>query len=508
MKNKTLILFGFILAKFIIQYSLISPDYELHRDEYLHLDQGRHLAWGYFSVPPVTSWISYIILLLGNGVFWIKFFPALFGALTLLVVWKTIEELSGGLFALCLGTLSVLLSAILRINILYQPNSLDILLWTLVYFTIIKYINSGNYKWLYIAAVTFALGFLNKYSIVFLFLCLLPAILLTAQRIIFFKKHIFFAVALGLLIISPNLIWQYNNNFPVFHHLEELTKTQLVNGSRTDFLKEQIIFFFGSILVVAAALISFIIYLPFKKYRLFFWSFLFTLSLLAYFRAKGYYAIGLYPFLLAFGSVYIEQLLKERWTIYLRPVAIALPILIFIPLFRIAFPNNSPDYIQQNAQRYKDLNLLRWEDGKDHSLPQDFADMLGWKELAQKVDSAYASIADKDHTLVLCDNYGQAGAINYYSKNKNIQAVSFNADYINWFPLSRQLLHVVLIKEEGDTDKNREKEKQLFTTVMQFDQINNPFAREKNTNIYILKNASFDLNKRIREELEKKKNEH
>ena len=101
MKNK-IILLCFIFLKFLIQYSLISPEYELQRDEFLHLDQANHLAFGYLSVPPVTSWISYIIKLLGNSVFWIKFFPTLFGALTIFVVWKAIEELKGNLFALIL----------------------------------------------------------------------------------------------------------------------------------------------------------------------------------------------------------------------------------------------------------------------------------------------------------------------------------------------------------------------------------------------------------------------
>src|SRR5690606_234240 len=97
------------------------------RDEYLHLDLGQHLAWSYLSVPPVTSWISYIIYLLGNSIFWVKFFPALFGALTILVIWKTIEELKGNLFALVLGATCILFSALLRLNTLYQPNSLDVL---------------------------------------------------------------------------------------------------------------------------------------------------------------------------------------------------------------------------------------------------------------------------------------------------------------------------------------------------------------------------------------------
>ena len=168
MTKNTVILIGFILLKFLLQYILISSDYDLQRDEYLHIDQGQHLAWGFQSVPPFTSWISYLIHLLGNPVFWVKFFPALFGAMTIFIVWKAIEELNGNLFALILGSTCVLFSALLRINILYQPNSFDILSWTVLYFVLLKYIKTDNLKWLYIGAVVFAIGFLNKYNIVFL----------------------------------------------------------------------------------------------------------------------------------------------------------------------------------------------------------------------------------------------------------------------------------------------------------------------------------------------------
>jgi hypothetical protein len=144
MAKHSLTLSGFILLKFFLQYFLLSADYDLQRDEYLHLDQAHHLAWGYLSVPPFISWISYIIYLLGNSVFWIKFFPALFGALTIFVVWKAIEELNGNYFALILGATCVLFSALLRLNTLYQPNSFDVLCWTMLYFIIVKFINTEN----------------------------------------------------------------------------------------------------------------------------------------------------------------------------------------------------------------------------------------------------------------------------------------------------------------------------------------------------------------------------
>ena len=224
-RNGYFLLLILVVIKFIIQYSLVNSSYDLHRDEYLHLDQGKHLAWGFISVPPFTSWISYIISVLGNGVFWVKFFPALFGALTIVVVWFTVEELNGKLFAKVLAAVALIFSVLLRINILYQPNSFDILCWTMFYFTIIKYINSENNKWLMIAAITFAIGFLNKYNIIFLLIGLIPAILFTRHRKIFFNKQLYVSIIIALILISPNLIWQFQNNFPAYHHLKTLAAT-------------------------------------------------------------------------------------------------------------------------------------------------------------------------------------------------------------------------------------------------------------------------------------------
>ena len=239
---------------------------------------------------------------------------------------------------------------------------------------------------------------------------------------------------------------------------------------------------------------------------MFFWAFIFTLIIFVYFRAKAYYAIGLYPIFLAFGSVYLEELLKHKRYRYIRPVVILLPILIFIPFIKIAFPILSPEEINKLAPKYKDYNLFRWEDGKDHSLPQDFADMLGWRELAQKVDIAYEKLTEKDRVLVLCDNYGQAGAINYYSKHKELEAVSMSADYIHWFPLHKmEIMHVILVQEKGDTDKERKRERPLFKSVDFIGEIENPYAREQGTRIYLLQEARVSINEILLEEISERK---
>jgi hypothetical protein len=74
---------------FVLQNSF----YQLHRDEYLYLAEGKHLAWGFMEVPPTLSVMAWISNLFGAGSFWVKLWPALFGAFTFLLVGKTVLSL-------------------------------------------------------------------------------------------------------------------------------------------------------------------------------------------------------------------------------------------------------------------------------------------------------------------------------------------------------------------------------------------------------------------------------
>jgi len=312
---------------------------------------------------------------------------------------------------------------------------------------------------------------------------------------------------LGLLLILPNLIWQYNNNFPVIHHLKELATSQLVNVNRLDFLKSQLFFFIGSLFVIIAGLYGLLFYQPFIKLKLFFWALFFTLTVFIYFKAKDYYAIGLYPIYISFGSVFLAGKLKQGWKRYLQPVFIAVPILFFIPFYQVLFPNKSPEYVIAHKQVYQKLGLLRWEDGKDHLLPQDFADMLGWKELAFKVDSIYLTLSNKEKTLVLCDNYGQAGAINYYTK-QNLKAVSFNADYVDWFDLTVKYENLIRVKELGGKNTELEETSPYFQTSMLAGSVTNKYAREFGASVFVFTGAKIDINKRIKDEIAERTNYH
>ena len=174
-------------------------------------------------------------------------------------------------------------------------------------------------------------------------------------------------------------------------------------------------------------------------------------------------------------------------------------------MFFLAFPVKSPEEIKKNNEVYRKFGLLRWEDGKDHDLPQDFADMIGWSELARKVDSVYHMIPQKENTWVFCDNYGEAGAINYYSKFKNINAVSLSADYINWIEFKNEIKNVILVKDPHDDDPARVKEKPLTESITLAWKNDNPYSREKGSAIYLIRGVKAKVDSIIAREIEQRK---
>ena len=500
---KNLIILGvFIIVKIFLQIYAIDKGYELHRDEFLHVDLGYHLSWGYTSVPPVTGFLSYLIILFGKSAFMVKFFPAFFGILTLIVLWKLIESLGGNLYALILGASCVIFSALIRINTLYQPNSLEYLIWISVFYMMVRYIQTDSNKFLYATTVLLALGLLNKYNIGFLVIGLIPSLAFSEQRKVFKNSHFYYALILAFFIVAPNVYWQYINNWPVIRHLGTLASTQLVNFDRSGFFFDQLLFFTGGIPVIVAGFISFFKFQKFSKYKVFFWTYVIALILYAYLHAKSYYTMGFYPVFIAFGSVYLEHVLGGQRLKKLRLFFVALPVVIVLSIFNVIVPVLNPEEIKEKKSMFQMLDLLRWEDGQEYDLPQDYADMLGWKELTDIVDDAIDQIEDKENLIVQCDNYGQAGAVNFYTRHNSVKAYTMSADYLYWYPLDdKEIKHLVLVVDRWDDDPERTRERSFFEEVTRIGQIENPNARESGTAVYLLKNANTSVNAVLESEI-------
>jgi hypothetical protein len=207
-------------------------------------------------------------------------------------------------------------------------------------------------------------------------------------------------------------------------------------------------------------------------------------------KAKGYYAVGIYPVIIAFGCVYIETVLSTKWRSIVVPLLISFNLAIFILTLKLVYPVLTPEEIRQNAASFEKSGLLRWEDGKNHSLPQDFADMLGWREMAEKSLSAFKSIPgnELENTLVICNNYGQAGAINYYNRERMAEAYSYNTDYIYWLPRLKKIQNILLVGERPSKEVIG-----MFKDFKLVGIVNEEYAREKNTGIYLLTGANDAL---------------
>ena len=465
------------LLKFLLPVLLQDPLYELQRDEFLYYEQGQHPALGYLENPPLLSWLGTVSSWFGGSVAWIKFWSCLFGAATLVITCMIAAELGGKLFAQFIAGLSVVTGAYMRIHFLFQPNILDIFFWTLSVYFIIRWINDNNPNFLFGFTLSLALGWWGKYSIVFMGAALLMALLFSFHRKIFAEKKFYLAAMIALLVILPNLGWQYQHNWPLLHHMKELRETQLRYLSPADFIKDQILMLFPAILIWTGGLVWLI---KQKQWRFMALCYFFVLVLLLFGSGKSYYTLGAYPMLLAAGGVAWEQWLHTRmWKRYALSGFIVVFTLLFIPLL---LPVWKPEKLNGFYQRtgIAKSGVLNWEDGKEHPLPQDFADMLGWKELTDKAERFFNALPDsvKENTIIYGRHYGHAGSMKFYSRSKEFskRVITDNGSFILWIPENLTMKHLLFIGRKMP-DKDDEVF-QHFAKVTIIDSVANPYSRQ------------------------------
>ncbi len=511
MKNNNRLLYVLAFIKFILPFFLQNGIYEPHRDEFLYLAEGRHMAWGFMEVPPLLSVFAWLTNLLGGGMFWMKCWTSLFGSFTFLLIGKIILSLGGRQFALLLAFLSMVVSTYLRVHFLFQPNFLEIFFWTAIAYGTVRFVQTQQNKWLYFIGICIGLGMLSKYSVAFYVASILIGLLLTKQRKLFANKHLYYAFAVAFIIFLPNLLWQYNKHFPVVFHMKELRQTQLQYITPSSFLIDQLLMNVPVAIIWLTGL-CFVFFSAYAKpYRFLGWAYISVIIILLLGHGKNYYALGAYPILFAFGAYWLEQLTALRFKV-LRYVLVLIPLIMAYKFVPIALPLFEPAKLAAFYEKNKveKLGALKWEDGKSHPLPQDFADMLGWKEMTQKVEKAYQTLdsSEKKNAIIFCDNYGQAGAVNFYGKKINLpEAFSDNASFFYWLPDHLQFSNLVLVTD--DENEMQHPFIKNFTSAVLFDSITNVYARERGSLIIVLKGANQQFtdmfNQKMKEDHDKLK---
>jgi hypothetical protein len=502
-KNPTRFLYLLALIKFVLPFFLQDGVYEPHRDEFLYLAEGNHLAFGYMEVPPLLSLFAWVTQHLGGGMFWIKFWPSLFGSLNLVLVGKIVIAHGGKYFSLLLLFFSFFFSVFLRVHFLFQPNFLEIFFYTLIAYGLIRFVQTKENKWLYLCGLGAGLGLLSKYSVAFYLVSLIPALLLTPQRTIFLNRHFYYALGMAFLIFLPNMVWQYVHHMPVVYHMHELRSTQLQYVPPYDFLKDQLLMFAPCCFIWITGFFYLLLNRKGRPYVFLCWAYLGVILLLLWFHGKNYYALGLYPVLFGFGSLVIENW-AVRSRFFLRYVYSVIIIVTGIYFTFIGLPLMKPAKL---AAFYKNTHaegkgILKWEDQQDHALPQDFADMLGWEEMARKTAAIFQTLnsSQQAKTIIFCDNYGMAGAIDYYGKKYGLpEAYSDNASFLYWISDSLHFQNLILLT----TDQ----EEMQHAFIKEFEhasvegRITDTFARENGTQILLLTGASDAFKKFFQDKL-------
>lgn len=481
----------FSLVKLLLHFFTMF-NFELHRDAYLYYALSEHLDWGYVSVPPTIAIIGKLATsIFGNTVFALRFFPALIGAINIIIIGISVKEIGGKHVAITLASLAYLLSpSYLHTNALFQPVAFDHFYWLLSCYAFLILIKRGNPKtWLWIGLV-FGMAFLNKYTIVFLYLAFAVSLLLSKHRKLYYSKLFLIAIGLGLLIIFPNLVWQYQNNWPVFQHMSELRETQLVHVRYSDFIIPQFLMNIQALLLWLPALGILLFYKNERIFRVFGMIYLLVIGLLLAGSGKAYYTLGIYPILFVFGAYFIEKYLKKRLAIVSIFLVVSMMAALYISLPFDGIPLST-------FEKAENKDAFRWEDGVNHDIPQDMADMTGWKEIGETVKEIYLGLGDegKDNCDIYCYHYGQAGAVMFYGKEIAIpRPISFNGSFVFWSPDSLSKKYMIYVHSDlgNDIDPNTRMPR-FFAKWSLIKTIDNKYFRENGTQIYLCESPTEEF---------------
>jgi hypothetical protein len=433
--------------------NLITP-YEFHRDELLYFAMGTHLRLFHMDFPPMIAlWSEVVRAVAGTSLFAYRMVPAVAGSAVVILALLIARELGGGRLAVILTAIAIIFNPLfLRTANLFQPVVLDQLWWLLGFYALVRLENTDHPRWWLLLGAAGGLGLLSKFSILFFGLAVLIGLLLSRRRRAFLGPWPWIAAGLALLVGSPSIVGQIALEFPVLQQMEGLRQVQLARVTFGDYVMGQVLWGPG-FLLAAAGLIALLALPPLGRYRLLAWVTLAAFVLFVIAKGKSYYVGPIYPMLYAAGAVWIDRLSRQRvrsalaWTISILMIGYGLGTLPF------GLPVVPPEPMARYAIATGITAGVTTNTGEILPLPQDYADMLGWKEQAEAVARVFHTLtpAERADAVLYGGNYGEAGALDLYGRRLGLPPViSLAGSFFNFGPGERSGRTVILLGVEPE----------------------------------------------------------
>jgi hypothetical protein len=454
--SATVILAGLAVAKVLLQFSGIRH-YGFFRDELYYMACGEHLAWGYVDQPPLIALAAWLARhLLGNSLFSIRLLPVLAGAAVVFLTGVLARELGGGRFAQFLAAAAIFFApAYLAFDSFFSMNAFEPLFWLVCAWIAVRIVSGSSPRlWLAFGAVA-GLGLENKHTMLVFGFAIAAGLALSGELRLARSRWIWIGGAIALAIFLPNLLWEARHGWPQIEVVRNAQLYKNISISPLRFLGEQIAFLDPVALPLwLGGLAWFFFAREGKRFRFLGWAYLIVLAVFMFLGGKSYYALPVYPILMAAGGAAFDDFSKSRARRWLR---VAFPTLLILGGL-IALPFGVPILPVETFLRYSKMmpysRVAQTErDAVYVPLPQLYADMFGWDTMAETVAQVYQGLptADRSDCAILAGNYGEAGAIDYYGPALGLpKALSGHNSYFYWGPRRYSGACVIVFGERSE----------------------------------------------------------
>jgi hypothetical protein len=423
----------------VVLYFLAGSRYGYFRDELYYLACGEHPAWGYVDQPPLIGWVAWVLEhTIGTSLWALRLLPMLSGVATVVLSGLLARELGGRRWAMFLAAVASLMAPVLlALSHLFTMNAFDPLLWTAIGFLLVRIARVGEERLWVLVGVLVGITILNKYAILFWVSGVIVGVCLTPLRRSLRERWFWIGCAIATAIAFPNFIWEWRNGFPfleLMHNVRESGRDILLGP--LDYLgaQAQMLGFVAAVLVVFA--VAYLFSERGRDVRVLGWAYLVFLAEMMLLKGKMYYVAPVYPMMFAAGAVWLEAATLQRVWVWAKPV-LAVGI---VAVSGIYLPTLLPILSVPAFLAYEQkmgVEQQRFEHTMPSVLPQLYADMFGWEEMAQQVAAYYRTLPPDEQRkmAIFGNNYGEAGAIDRFGPKYGLpKAIGGHQSYWLWGP--------------------------------------------------------------------------